>query len=596
MSALSLLNIVSPNYPDDDIKSPMTPSPNAADLFSPRYNINRRNSLPSNGSVSSSLSMSLKPTPKSLKTPTPGAVAKRFGRRLSVPAMVQYPDRRIAYKLPTALLHHIIQFIDFQSAHEITQLELVCRQFKKAMDLKMYPIPRLIWEKLLVKSWGSSAYTRDELACKLNSKHVYERRFLQTYVPVTMANQELLKLSAGITDFEMIEAKSEFEFVVKKLPAQMEKGRIEHWVSTVNTGYALENVSALEEKQVDNPAFNVSLIRGLFSKNESEVRDSVIRYRQMLSVVNANPNIDAVISAKVVPQFIKLLRHCKDNSLKFEVTWVLTNICSGTSQNVAEVVNAGAVPFLVEALYDQSLALDDIFIEQAIWALGNICGDSAAFCDMILDHEPLPVLTERLLATSQLGKLRLSFLRNTCWFLSNCVRSRPRAPFWKVRRIVDVFAKTLAQIKDVDVLCDTLWGVSYICQDTTEMEAKYLFARIDGAMLITMAQHEHVMVCTPAFNAILHLAKANAFTRHELIRSGVMETLVKIAKQRNFTGRVYKMCLDIYRGAVNNADADMEFSNLPEATVAAMSFLEEKYKQRVNEESGIVDLGNLGGQ
>jgi hypothetical protein len=577
MSALSLLKITSPYFPEDEIKSPITPSPNAAEIFSPRYNIHRRNSVPN-----------AKPTPKTIaaksqiKTPTPTTVARKFGRRLSVPAIVQYPERNIAYKLPTALLHHIIQFVDFESAKEITGLELVCRQFKNAMHLK-YPIVRESWDRLLVKHWGSGVYTHDELLCKLNSKHVYERRFLQTYVPVKMANDALKKLTSSIEDFDMLDSKSELELVVRKLPAQMEKGRVEHFLATMRTGYAFEDMKALEEKQPLNPAYNIALIRGLFSKNENEVRDSVVRYRQMLSVVNANPNIDAVISAKVVPQFIKLLRHGRDNMLKFEVTWVLTNICSGTSTNVAEVVNGGAVPFLVEALYDQSLQLDDIFIEQAIWALGNICGDSAHFCEMILDYEPLPILTERLL-NADISKLRLSFLRNTCWFLSNCVRSRPKPPFWKVRNIVNVFAETSSVVTDVDVLCDTLWGVSYICQDITESEAKYVMKRITAEKLIKLAQHEHVMVCTPSFNAILHLAKANAFTRKELLRAGLMETLVKIAKQRNYTGRVYKMCLDIYHGAVSKADAN-EFENLPNSSITSMKFLEEKYKQRLAEEA-----------
>jgi len=93
------------------------------------------------------------------------------------------------------------------------------------------------------------------------------------------------------------------------------------------------------------------------------------------------------------------------------------------------------------------------------------------------------------------------------------------------------------------------------------------------------------MVCTPSFNAILHLVKANDYARAELLKAGLMETLMKISKARNFTGRVYKMCLDIYHNCVSKAEAD-ELKGLPVSTTAALHFLEEKYQlQKLNEEA-----------
>lgn len=64
--------------------------------------------------------------------------------------------------------------------------------------------------------------------------------------------------------------------------------------------------------------------------------------------------------------------------MKFEAAWVLTNICSGTSEQTQEVVNCKAVPLLIRLLSSK----DEELAEQCVWALGNIAADSTRCRDM----------------------------------------------------------------------------------------------------------------------------------------------------------------------------------------------------------------------
>ena len=77
-----------------------------------------------------------------------------------------------------------------------------------------------------------------------------------------------------------------------------------------------------------------------------------------------------------------------------------------------------AVPIFVQLLSSPS---EDVR-EQAVWALGNIAGDSTKCRDLVLSHGALHPLLSHLNEHS-----KLTMLRNATWTLSNFCRGSAAA-------------------------------------------------------------------------------------------------------------------------------------------------------------------------
>ena len=71
---------------------------------------------------------------------------------------------------------------------------------------------------------------------------------------------------------------------------------------------------------------------------------------------------------------------------------------------------------------------------QAVWALGNIAGDSPKCRDLVLEAGALAPLLEQLKDNS-----KLSMLRNATWTLSNFCRGKPQPNFDQVRALESLF-------------------------------------------------------------------------------------------------------------------------------------------------------------
>ena len=257
-------------------------------------------------------------------------------------------------------------------------------------------------------------------------------------------------------------------------------------------------------------------VEALQSDDPSVQLDATARVRKLLSI-ERNPPIAEVIAAGVIPRLVQFL-HCYENhALVFEAAWALTNVSSGTSEHTRVVIDNGAVPVLVQLVVHANLEVR----EQAMWALGNIAGDSPRCRDLVLSYSMLPALL------SQIGDgTKLTLLRNTTWTLSNLCRGK-QPPRWElIAPALPVLVGLIAQSVDEEVLTDCCWSLSYMSEPAERVQSI-----IDaGALpyLVNLLGHQSQGVQSPALRTIGNVAAGNAAQTQAVLACDVLAQLHRL--------------------------------------------------------------------
>ncbi|CAA7020504.1 unnamed protein product [Microthlaspi erraticum] len=229
----------------------------------------------------------------------------------------------------------------------------------------------------------------------------------------------------------------------------------------------------------------------------------------------------------------------KERNLQLEATTQFRKLLSiERSPPIEEVIEAGVVPRFVEFLMRE-----DYPQLQAVWALGNVAGDSPRCRDLVLSQGALlPLL-------SQLNEhAKLSMLRNATWTLSNFCRGKPQPTFDQVclsflpefvlmikedyvislisQELVSPGLPALERLihsTNEEVLTDACWALSYL-SDGTNDKIQYVIEAGVVPRLVELLQHPSPSVLIPALRSIGNIFTGDDAQTQKKRREGLQAT------------------------------------------------------------------------
>ncbi|KAK8494598.1 hypothetical protein V6N13_135988 [Hibiscus sabdariffa] len=267
------------------------------------------------------------------------------------------------------------------------------------------------------------------------------------------------------------------------------------------------------------------MVKGVSSDDPALQLEATTLLRKLLSM-ERSPPIQQVIEAGIVPRLVDFLDNHHDPQLQFEASWALINIASGTSDHTHAVIQQGAVPKFVQLL---GSSIADVR-EQAVWALGNIAGDSPKSRDIVLNHGGLLPLLAQLNDHS-----KLSPLRNATWALLNFCRGKPPPPFHQVKPALQAL-QHLIQLNDEEILTDACWALSYLSDGTKEKIQAVIEAGI-CPRLVELLHHPSEAVLVPALRTVGNIVTGDDSQTQVVIDNQGLPCLYK------FVSHNYKKCI-----------------------------------------------------
>jgi hypothetical protein len=194
----------------------------------------------------------------------------------------------------------------------------------------------------------------------------------------------------------------------------------------------------------------------------------------------------------------------------------LTNLASGKSDHVQVLIEKGTINVLVSLINSPHIEV----VEQAIWGLGNIAGDSHKVRDLVINAGAINPISEIL----DRAKPGSSFVRNASWTLSNLCRGKPAPFFEQVARAIPSLAKVLIENDVEDILIDVCWAISYL-SDGGEERIPILLQTNVLPRLVQLLAHPNIAISVPCLRAIGNIVTGDDEQTQYVIDCGALDTL-----------------------------------------------------------------------
>jgi len=283
-----------------------------------------------------------------------------------------------------------------------------------------------------------------------------------------------------------------------------------------------EPLSPLQDnKQVQQTLSIEEIQNGILSEDSVKQFLATQSARKILSR-ERNPPIDVFINLGILPRLVGFLERVDNPTLQFEAAWALTNIASGNNEQTNAVIEAGAVPRFVQLLKTGS----ENVCEQAVWALGNIAGDGSRLRDFVINNGVVAPLLSLVKPD-----IKIPFLRNVTWTISNLCRNKnPHPPFEVVKQCLPTLAHLIQQ-EDSEVLADSCWALSYLTDGTNDKIQEVVNSGVIPR-LISLLDSGSLPVVTPSLRTLGNIVTGSDTQTDAVLQCGALPVFCKLLQHQ----------------------------------------------------------------
>uniref|UniRef100_A0AC35U1A4 Importin subunit alpha n=1 Tax=Rhabditophanes sp. KR3021 TaxID=114890 RepID=A0AC35U1A4_9BILA len=288
-----------------------------------------------------------------------------------------------------------------------------------------------------------------------------------------------------------------------------------------------------EVKRVEQPGSVVIAEAVRVLSNSPDLAQMLVTFesvRRLLSK-SKDPPVEEIVKSGLLNALTEGLT-IQHEKIQFECAWAITNVVSGDTSQTIEAVKTGCTPRLLALCRTGKLNL----IEQALWAIANITGDSSQLRDYAISEGLLEVLTD-LIKNAHTTKVEL--VRVMAWTLSNlCRHKNPHPSPMAIKKILPNI-HILMEHQDKAVRQDACWALSYM-SDGPDEQIALVASEKTLQILLDMLKSKVDSWVAPALRVFGNIATGADFLTQYVVDCGALNVLPSLMEKKKAT--IIKEC------------------------------------------------------
>ena len=167
--------------------------------------------------------------------------------------------------------------------------------------------------------------------------------------------------------------------------------------------------------------------------DENDIAPNVVALRKILAE-NETPAVEPVgARTDFIEWLTQAYGRVQNETLLGELTWIVTNLTSGSHDIVERFIKANFFEVFAQRLEGPR---EETTLLNMIWALGNVVGDGPEGRDFILNSFIADNVIQTVL--NIFPSLKPETQDIFWWFLSNCLRGKPHPPLAPTKQIAQI--------------------------------------------------------------------------------------------------------------------------------------------------------------